>query len=331
MASHHKKTIAVIGATGNQGRSIANTFSALPGWHVRAITRRASSDKAKELAKMGCDIVEADLTDLQSLSRAFEGVHAIFLNTDFWATYRASALAGDDPEKISKLAFDTEVQHGKNAVLAAKNVPTLERFVYSALGPMNRGSGGKYPASYHWETKAAIVDYIEKEQPELAKKTSFIYIGAYATNAFLTPKPDTNSGEYKAMIPCGAKTRFPIIDETKSPGPFVRALIEDEAAGTKLLAYDSCLTMEEAIEAWSRVTGKPAKLITLSIDEMSSLTGVPHEVLWAPAYIEEFGYMAGLDGFIEPAQLQRKVATPSYEEWLKTRELDQLLSVEFVI
>lgn len=330
MASHDKKIIAVIGATGNQGSSVAETFSALPGWQVRAITRRALSDKAKQLAEMGCDIVEADLMDTTSLSRAFEGVHAIFLNTDFWATYRASALAGD-PEKSSKLAFDTEVQHGKNAVLAATGVPTLERLVYSALGPMNRGSGGKYPTSYHWETKAAIVDYIEKEQPELAKKTSFIYIGAYATNAFLTPKPEANGEEYKAMVPCGAKTRFPIVDETKSPGPFVRALIEDEAPGVKLLAYDDYLTIEEAIEAWSRVTGKPAKLITLSIDEMSRLTGVPHEVLWAPAYIEEFGYMARLGDFVEPAQLQKKVHTPSYEEWLKTRDMNQLLSREFVI
>ncbi|KAK5637128.1 hypothetical protein RRF57_012840 [Xylaria bambusicola] len=128
---------------------------------------------------------------------------------------------------------------------------------------MNAASGGKHPTSYHWETKAVIINYIVKEQPELAKKTSFIYMGAYATNAFLSPKPDA-SGEYKALMPCSGRARMPIIDETRSPGLFVRALVEDEAAGVKLLAYDSYLTMEEVVEAWSKVTGKAATVIALS-------------------------------------------------------------------
>ncbi|KAI0965626.1 hypothetical protein F4678DRAFT_327764 [Xylaria arbuscula] len=331
MASSSRKIIAVIGATGNQGSSVARTFSTLPNWHVRAITRSPSSDKAQDLANLGCETFEADLTDVASLSRAFEGAHAIFLNTDFWAAFRASALAGDDPEKSSKIGFETELQHGKNAVLAAAGVPTLERFIYSALGPMNAASNGKYPTSFHWETKAAIVQYITKEQPNLAKKTSFIYLGAYATNPFLTPKPDADGGEYKVVVPCSGQTRFPIIDETKSTGEFVRSLIEDESPGAKLLAYDSYLTIEQAIKAWSNVTGKQAKLISLSLEQTHKLTGVPYEVLWGPVFIEEFGYMAGIDGFIEPSRLQKKLTTPSYEEWLKTRDLDQLLSRKFNI
>ncbi|KAI1145101.1 NAD(P)-binding protein [Nemania diffusa] len=331
MASTTKKIIAVIGATGRQGSSVARTFSALPNWHVRAITRQPSSEKATQLADLGCELLQADLTDVASLSRAFEGAHAIFLNTDFWAAFRASALAGDDPEKSSKIGFETEVQHGKNAIQAALGVPTLERLVYSALGPMNAASNGKYPTSYHWETKAAIVDYIEKEQPDLDKKTSFIYLGAYATNALLAPKPDPSSGEYKVFVPCNGGTRFPILDEANSTGVFVRALVEDEAPGTKLLAYDSYLAMDEAVEVWSRVTGKPAKLVSLTLEQMHKLTGLPYEVLWAPVYLEEYGYMAGISHFVEPPQLKNKVVTPSYEDWLRTRDMDELLATKFGI
>ncbi|KAI0430379.1 hypothetical protein F5Y09DRAFT_356012 [Xylaria sp. FL1042] len=331
MAYNSKKIIAVIGATGNQGSSVARTFSSLPNWHVRAITRDPSSQKAKELANLGCETYQADLMDIASLARAFQGAHAIFLNTDFWAAYRASALAGDDPEKSSKIAYETELQHGKNAVSAASGVSTLELLIYSALGPMNVASKGKYPTSYHWETKAAVVEYIKKEQPNLANKTSFIYLGAYATNAFLMPKPNAENGTYDVIVPCSGKTRFPIIDETKSTGEFVRALVEDEGPGVKLLAYDSYLTIEQAIEAWSKVTGKLAKLTSLSLEETHKLTGVPYEVLWGPAFIEEFGYMAGVDGFIEPFQLQNKLTTPSYEEWLETRNIDKLLSREFKV
>ncbi|KAI8623313.1 NAD(P)-binding protein [Xylariaceae sp. FL1651] len=331
MNSNAKKIIAVIGATGNQGSSVARTFSSLPNWHVRAITRQPSSEKAKELANLGCEVVQADLIEQESLYRAFEGAHAIFLNTDFWAPYRASVLAGDDPANSSKIAFTTELQHGKNAVIAALGVLTLERFIYSALGPMNAASNGKYPDSYHWEGKAAIVEYIEKEQPELAKKTSTIYIGAYTTNPLLAPKLNPTSGEYSVIIPCSSTTRFPIIDQEKSTGVFVRALVEDEAPGTKLLAYDSYLTVEQAIEAWSRVTGKPAKFIGVTLERMHELTGLPHEVLYAASYLEEFGYMAGVNGFIEPPQLKNRVVTPSYEQWLKTRDMNELLSSTFKI
>ncbi|RYC64164.1 hypothetical protein CHU98_g2020 [Xylaria longipes] len=326
MASNTKKIIAVIGATGNQGSSVARTFSSLPNWHVRAITRQPTSEKATQLANLGCEVVQADLMDVASLSRAFEGAHAIFLNTDFWAVFRASALTGDDPEKSSKLGYENEVLHGKNAVQAAAGVPTLERLVYSALGPMNRASNGKYPTSYHWETKAAIVDYIENEQPDLAKKASFIYIGAYVTNPLLMPQLDPKSGEYRIVINCSGTTRFPITNETQSTGPFVRALVEDEAPGTKLLAYDSYLTIDEAIQTWSRVTGKPAKLISVTLEQMHKLTGLPYEVLWAPSYMEEFGYMVGISNHIEPHQLKKKVTTPSFEEYLKTRDVNQLLS-----
>lgn len=331
MTSGEKKIIAVIGATGNQGFSVAETFSSLPNWHIRAITRQPSSTKASELAKLGCEVVQADLTDVSSLAHAFEGAHAIFLNTDFWAPYRASALAGDDPDKSSKIGYETEVQHGKNAAIAAAGVPTLERLIYSALGPMKAASGGKYPTSYHWETKAAIVEYIEKEQAELAKKTSYIYIGAYATNPLLMPKLDPASRVYQIVVPCSGQTRFPITDETKSTGVFVRALVEDEAPGTKLLAYDSYLTIDQAIEVWSKVTGTSAKLVSLPLEQMHKLTGIPYEVLWGPAFIEEFGYMAGIGGFIEPHQLKNKVTTPSYEEWLQKRDMDKLLSTKFVI
>ena len=183
-------------------------------------------------------MVQADLSDLGSLSRAFDGVHAVFLNTDFWGSYRTSLASGADDDRSRKLGFDTEVAHGKNAVDSAAGIQTLERLVYSALGPMKAASGRKYSNSFHWETKASIVEYIEKRHPELAAKTSFLYLGAYSTNPFLLPKISPNGGEYIMALPAGKDTRFPIIDTVRSTGAFVRALVEDENPGTKLLAYD---------------------------------------------------------------------------------------------
>ncbi|KAH7391491.1 hypothetical protein BKA64DRAFT_696213 [Cadophora sp. MPI-SDFR-AT-0126] len=313
MSLNNKKVIVVVGATGNQGSSVANTFLKLDNWHVRCLTRNPSSTAAQNLASQGAEVVKADLSDITSLLEAFQNANAIFVNTDFCMFF--------GHEK----SFELEVSHGKNAAIAAAGVKSLERFVYSALGPMKKASNGKYPHSYHWESKNAIVDFIENEQPELAKKTSFIYLGAYATNAFLVPQLDPSTGKYALVIPMKKATKMPIIDPGKSTGPFVQALVETEEPGKKLLAYDSDLSMGEVVNIWSKVTGKEAIVNEVTVDFMHKQFGIPLEVLGGPAFIEEFGYMAGLTGVIEPHQLKTKVVTASFEEFLKERDHDELL------
>ncbi|HET9696444.1 MAG TPA: NmrA family NAD(P)-binding protein, partial [Terriglobales bacterium] len=79
-----KKIIAVIGATGMQGgglvRAILNDKNGEFG--VRAITRNPNSEKAKELARLGAEVVSADLDDEQSLQRAFAGAYGAFCVTN---------------------------------------------------------------------------------------------------------------------------------------------------------------------------------------------------------------------------------------------------------
>jgi uncharacterized protein YbjT (DUF2867 family) len=81
-----KKIIAVVGATGAQGgglvRAILNDPSS--GFTVRALTRKVDSDKAKELAKLGAEVIAADLDDVESLKRAFAGAYGAFCLTNFW-------------------------------------------------------------------------------------------------------------------------------------------------------------------------------------------------------------------------------------------------------
>src|SRR5207248_8273098 len=84
MTTSEKKTIVVIGATGNQGSSVARTFLSLPHWHVRCLTRNPSSAAAQTLSGLGAELVQGDLSDPASLTRAFASANTIFANTDFW-------------------------------------------------------------------------------------------------------------------------------------------------------------------------------------------------------------------------------------------------------
>ncbi|KAL2061651.1 hypothetical protein VTL71DRAFT_7028 [Oculimacula yallundae] len=328
MSATTRKTIAIIGATGNQGSSVARTFLSLPSWHVRCLTRSPTSPAALTLQSLGAEIIQADLSSPSSLTAAFKNLHAIFVNTDFWGQYTSDA---EGTKNDSLKSYELEVQHGINAAKAAAEVDTLERFVYSALGPMKRASGGKYPHSWHWESKNAVVEFIESGEVALRGKASFVYLGAYATNAFLVPSLDGDGdveggGErYKFVMPMKREARMPIIDPAASTGAFVRALVEDEEPGVKLLAYDSYLTIGEIVELWEKVTGRKAMLESVSTEWMNREMGVPLEVLGGPAFIEEFGYMAGIERWVEPHQLKEKVETKSFEEFLRGRDWAEIL------
>lgn len=320
-----KKLIVVVGATGNQGGSVARTFLNLPNWNVRCITRKPSSEKAEALAQLGAEVLKADLSDPSSLPPAFANANAIFLNTDFWETYRPLLASGADPEVCSQTAFDKEVSNGKNAVIAAAAVPTLERFVCSSL-PSFRDSIGRWTRSFHPESKAAIVKYVEEEQPELAKKMSILYAGAYNTNRMLNPVLSPKSSQYISMSPCSPQARIVIIDPQTATGPFVRCLIEDEQPGVKLLAYnnDSDLTFEEVVQLWSKVTGKEAKYIQVSVDDMHHQLGLPYELLDAFGAIAERGY-GDLTGVMKPDELKNPPKTKSFKDWLNKRDVKELL------
>jgi hypothetical protein len=327
MASRERKTIAIIGATGNQGGSVAHTFLSIPNWHVRCITRNPSSAAALALKSSGAEIVQADLSEPASLVGAFADSHVIFINTDFWSAYRAAVADPSQAPSASQIAFDYEVQCGQNAVEAAAAVPNLERLVYSALPSAKKFSKGKYPHSYHWDSKATIVDYIEESQPDLAKKTSFIYVGAYNTNPFLNPRLDPVTGSYLFILPMKESTRMPIIDPKISTGPFVHTLVENEKPGVKLLAYDSesYLSMREIVTLWSLITGKDGKFVSMSIGEMHEKLGLPLEVLEGPGMIDEFGYAGSVKGVIEPGGLMTEVKTVSFKKWMESRDLKEIL------
>jgi len=111
-----KKLIAVTGATGAQGGGLARAILADPrsGFALRAITRKAS--KARALAELGAEVVEADLDDVESLRRAFAGAHGAFLVTNFWEHF--------SPEK--------EVAQARNMARAAGEAG-LAHVIWSTL------------------------------------------------------------------------------------------------------------------------------------------------------------------------------------------------------
>lgn len=112
------KIIAVVGATGAQGGSLVRAILSEPesGFTARAITRDVNSDKARELAKLGAEVVAADVDDKESLRKAFEGAYGAYCVTFYWEHF--------SPEK--------ELAHAKNMADAAK-AAGVKHVIWSTL------------------------------------------------------------------------------------------------------------------------------------------------------------------------------------------------------
>jgi uncharacterized protein YbjT (DUF2867 family) len=86
------KLIAVFGSTGAQGGSVLRALANSDKYHVRAITRNSTTDRAKKLAKLkNVSVHEADLSDRASLDKTLKGCYGTFLVTDFSVDPKASS------------------------------------------------------------------------------------------------------------------------------------------------------------------------------------------------------------------------------------------------
>ena len=113
-----KKIIAVVGATGAQGGGLVRAIleDRSGGFAARALTRDVTSDKAKELAKQGAEVVAADVDDVESLKKSFQGAYGAFCVTFYWAHF--------SPEK--------ETAQAANMAQAAKHAG-VQHVIWSTL------------------------------------------------------------------------------------------------------------------------------------------------------------------------------------------------------
>lgn len=155
-----------------QGGSVVAHFLKDPSKYlVRGLTRNVDSPKAKALAQQGVEVVAADLNDADSLRRAFKDAHIIYAMTDFWQA----------------MSFDVEYNQGVSVADVAADLPQLEHYVWATLPDARAISEGKFTHVFHWQSKAAVTDYIQKSKPGLWAKTTAVLFPNYFENCTTAP------------------------------------------------------------------------------------------------------------------------------------------------
>lgn len=159
-----QRTVAVLGATGNQGGSVVRsllsaTTADSDSWLVRAISQDPTSSKTQKFLTENqtpdkrLTIAFGDVYDATSLRAAFAGAYGVFAITH-------EAKPGEVITEEQSLLH--EIQAGKNIIRAAKECG-VAHFVFSGLPDMVKATGGRFKGIHHMNNKHAIEKIARKE------------------------------------------------------------------------------------------------------------------------------------------------------------------------
>ena len=287
-----QRTIAVVGATGSQGKGVVDALCKEGSFRVRAVTRdpRKYQGKAHE-------VVQADLKDSGSLSAAFAGAHGVFVVTNFWE--------GAD-----------ELAQGRTAIEAARTAG-VDHFIWSTLPDVEKISSGKFHVP-HFTGKARVDELIRNAG---FKHYTFVQPPFYFQNlvGMMGPQPKED-GSTGWTLPLDPSKKVIHMADINDLGKVVAgAFLNPGRVGngsylslaTDLYSYDDVIAAYKANGRMLSYTQVPAEVFSTFFEGAG-------EIAQMLAYFEAYTYMGpGAEGRI---QLAKEIAIGGFtplDEWIK--------------
>jgi uncharacterized protein YbjT (DUF2867 family) len=257
------RIIAVLGATGAQGGGLVRAILADPdgGFRARVLTRDPDSEKARELARLGAEVVAAEVDDEASIRSAFEGAHGAFCVTFFWhhtspekelaqaaAMARAAKAAG-----LRHVIWSTLEDTRRWVPLDDDRMPTLM---------------GKYKVP-HFDAKGEA-DHVFRE---LGVPTTFLLTSFYWDNLIYFgagPKPGPD-GVLAITMPMGDKKLPGIAAEDIGKAAYAIFRRGPEFVGRTVAIAGEHLTGAEMAAALTRALGREVRYNEVSPETYRSL------------------------------------------------------------
>ena len=233
----NNKTIAVTGATGQQGGAVARKLLA-DGWQVRALTRDVNKPAAQELKALGAEVVPGDLDNRAELEAAFQGAYGVFSVQNFW---------------LPNVGFEGEIRQGKDVADAAK-AAGVRHLVYSSVGAAHRGMGQK-----HFESKWMIEQHIHS----LGVPYTILRPVAFFEN-FNWERAAILNGTFNAIGLRPEKERQLIAVEDIAVFAALAFANPDDYIGKTIELAGDALTESQLAETFAKVIGRPVKLVVPS-------------------------------------------------------------------
>ena len=287
-----KDIIAVVCASGSQGRGVVDALIREGTFRVRAITR--NPDKYQGNAD---EVAAGDLTSTESLTKAFKGVHGAFVVTNFWE--------GAD-----------ELAQGQTAVRAAKDAG-VAHFIWSTLPNVEKISNGKFDVP-HFTGKAQVDQSVKNAG---FKYHTFVQAPFYFQNLIgqmgAQPQQDGSIGW---TLPIDPVKKVIHMGDINDLGKVVAgALLNPQKAGNGnyLSLAPELMSFNEVLEVF-KASGKEYSFNQVPAEVFSNFFEGAGEIAQMMAYFESHTYM-GPDSETS-IQLANEISTEpftSLNEWIK--------------
>lgn len=225
--------VLVCGATGRQGGAVSRSLLA-HGFEVLALTRSPQTAVAKELERLGAQVVVGDLSQPKSLHLIMKGVDAVFSVQNYWE--RGVGAEG-------------ELRQAEN-LLAAAEANGVRHVVQSIMARART-----YDGIAHFESKQRIADWLRHGT------IPYTTLGTvWFMDNILDP---TMGGSLNIPILAGSlasHVSFPMLATADIGNACVKILQSpSDHAGKHFDLIGDRLTVAEMKQVYARVTGRQAK------------------------------------------------------------------------
>jgi len=287
---NNNKKVLVFGATGNIGGAAARELMAR-NWHVRAVTRIPDGEKASALAKLGAEVVRADMDERDSVEAAFEGIRKVF-SVQNWTT---SGVEG-------------ELRQGKLVAEAARSA-RVEHLVYGSAGTGEPDTG--IP---HFDNKIVVENYMR----ELG--IPFTVVRPVPFMELLTEKEFFPALATWGVEPgiVGWHTPVPWV-AVRDIGITIAEIFENPEAwiGGDLTVCGDIKTLKETQKIFEKVDGKKPFRVPIPVGIFSKMANEEFVLMWK--WLEKYVRERGAQGLWDLVASSKLIVPEilGLESWLK--------------
>lgn len=280
-------TIAVFGATGQQGGAVVNSLLRR-GATVRALVRDPASPKAQALAARGVELVDGDADRPETLVAALQGVDAFFFMTS-------------PPGGMQNADTEGETRQGMLLARAAveSRVPHL---VFNSVGGAERHSGVP-----HFESKRRVEEHMEA----LDARVSVVRPVYFMENlAWSFPALEDGELVFRAPLAPGVPLQMIAVQDIGEMDAAVLLGQAEAPDGGLEIAGDE-LTGEQIAAAFGDAAGLPARFEPIPLSALDGQDDMQRMYRW---FAQTPGYQADIEWVrtMDPGLL-------SFRQWLDAK------------
>ena len=280
MAKKSERVILVTGATGKQGSAVLHHLQKR-GFSVRILTRHPEKPEARALIGGGVDVIQGDLNDPPSLTRALQEVYGV---------YSVQASTG---------GAEAEIRQGINLADAA-NRSGVSHIVYSSVGSADQNTG--IP---HFDSKFRIEEHIRGTGLRYT-----IFRPVFFMENWFGSQKQIEGGTLAQPLNPDTRLQMIAVDDI---GAFVAMAFEHPGQweGRAVDIAGDELSMTAIAGAFSRSLGREVRYQQVPWDAFEQRAG--HEITVMYRWFESVGYHVDIG-----AVRQELPSLTSFDRWLNS-------------